>query len=80
MNKGLEELNKIKKLNILYDIEMTENGEEYMEDNDIDLSIIEKELKVLDIIRKNIGLHRLSEEFDYLLNIEEYKLLKEILQ
>lgn len=45
MTKGLKELNKIKELNILYDIEMTKNGEEYMKENDINLNIIEEELE-----------------------------------
>lgn len=65
MSKGLEVLEKIKKLNILYDIEMCSNGEEYMKDNNIDLSAIEKELKVLDIIKRHpFILERLFDEAD----------------
>lgn len=52
MIKGLEALEKIKKLDILYDIEMTEKGEEYFKEHSIDLSIIEKELKALEIIKE----------------------------
>ena len=56
MSKGLEELNKIKKLDILYDIEMTENGEEYMKSNEIDLTIIEKELKDFEWLKSKINI------------------------
>ena len=40
---------------------------------------IKKSLKALEIIHKNIGLKRLMNEFDYLVNMEEYDLLKEVL-
>lgn len=60
MIKGLEELNKIKEINILYDIEMVESGEEYMKENEIDLSIIEKELKVYERFLNVFGLEKLE--------------------
>ena len=76
MSKGLETLEKIKRLDILYDIEMTESGEEYMKENDIDLNIIEKELKALEIIRKHFnGVEILTGA----MNDKEWKFVKEIL-
>lgn len=44
-----------------------------------DLDRLEKQDKVLEIIKK-IGLKRLMNEFDYLVDNEEYDLLKEVFQ
>ena len=65
MLKGLKELEKIKELDILYDYEMTESGEEYMLEQDIDLYIIEKELKALDIIKNKLLVGCFSKEDNY---------------
>ena len=90
MSKALEELEKIKKLDILYDIELTEKGEEYMKSNDIDLSIIEKSLKALNILKVfNFEIEDYTEE-EYgsvntnqrriILDDDEIDLLKEVLR
>ena len=91
MSNAIKILEKIKRLDILYDIEMTESGEEYMKENDIDLNIIEKELKALEIIRNkevnvawftyvdNLEDYNKGKFIGSYLTQEEYGLLKEVL-
>lgn len=90
MSKGLESLETLKfewvddKFFQKHELYLPKYENDYDEilkkvEEDEDYQIVEKELKALEIIRKNIGLSRLSEEFDYLLNNDEYKLLKEVL-
>lgn len=62
--------------NAVFDMDKIEDIFAAIEDK---LQFYEKLEQALEIIRKNIGLRRLSEEFDYLLNMEEYNLLKEVL-
>ena len=80
MSKGLEELNKIKTLDILYDIEMTENGEEYMKEQNINLSLIEKDLEEREKMLEEYGVNSYEEWDEITLKANvKYHELKEVL-
>ena len=87
MSKGLEVLEKLKKEHIFIDFELDfDIGEQYKDE----LNIIEKELKALEIIKKNVRIVDYSEHTIANGNLvilrggeiktrEEYELLREVL-
>ena len=82
--KGLEALEKIKNWECFVDFEIDTNGEKEFGE---ELSIIEKELKALEIIKKDThilndeGVERIIIPFydNIFTDKEEYELLKEVL-